>query len=429
MVTGRVVSLLVAGVAAVIGGLGIAGCGSSAATVTSRVATETSRTATHTSSTPVRQTGSGDFSSGPAATVLARDGWRVLARSPIGAPPGASVVWDGRMLLEIGGDSPGGTPGVLRTAAAFDPATNRWRTIAAVPSAVLPDGAVAVWTGTKLFIFGGSQPPGPPPTGIAGLYDPSSNTWTLTPPAPVTLPTDDVAAVWSAGRVILASLHTRNGQATLQVAEYDPAANSWSAMPLSVPAGHGPMAIEMVTTDSGVLLWSLWSRSHSIADNGSRIDSGVDVFRLIGGAWRNVTDNWPQNRTVDQPLFTGSQVLLGANQVWCGTCSHPPPLNANGWIVDPTTLATNALPHGPLDDLQPQILWSGKSEIALNTGGEITGPHVRLVPGDIAFLDTATGHWYEGPRAPRALGQLPAVWDGSHLLVLDQQGNVLSYGP
>jgi Kelch motif len=363
------------------------------------------------------------------AAVLAHGSWRVLARSPIGSPIGASVVWDGKALLEVGGSSPGGQPRVLRTAAAFDPVTGRWRRIASVPSVVLPDGAATVWTGSRLFVFGGSEPPGPPPTGIAGLYDPPSNRWTTTPPAPVTLPSDNVEAVRSGTQVILAAVSGSGRHSVLHTVGYDPATNRWRTLPLSQPTGHDPLAVEMVATSDGVLLWSMWSRDHRVSPRDFPTYSGVDVFRLIDGRWRLATGTWPQHRTVDQPLFTGSSVLLGANQTWCGTCSHPPPFDANGWSVNPATLAVTKLPHGPFDDVQPQILWSGDAEIALNTTGEITGPHERVLRGDIAFLNPATRRWYQGSRAPRELGQLPAVWDGTHLLVLDQHGQILNYGP
>ncbi|MDE3132186.1 MAG: hypothetical protein KGL16_13635 [Acidobacteriota bacterium] len=363
------------------------------------------------------------------AAALAHDRWRVLARSPIGSPAGASVVWDGSALLEIGGGNPGGQRRERRTGAAFDPRSGRWRTIATAPTSVLTDGASTVWTGRALFVFGASEPPGPPPTGIAGLYDPSSNNWTVTSPAPVRLPSNGVAAVWSGKRVILAAIHGNGTHAALESAAYDPATGLWQKLKLSPPAGHYPLAVEMVATNRGVLAWSLWSRGRRISANGFVIYSGVDVFRLRTGRWRSVTGAWPQHRTVDQPLFTGSRVLLGANQIWCGACSHPAPVDANGWSVNPATLAVTRLAHGPLDDIQPQILWSGSAEIALDIGGEIKGPHVDVLPGDIGFLDTGTGHWYRGPRAPHAPGPAAAVWDGSHVLVLDQHGELLSYGP
>jgi hypothetical protein len=301
--------------------------------------------------------------------------------------------------------------------------------IAAVPPTALATGAATVWTGSRLFVFGASEPPGPPPTGRAGVYSPSTNRWTVTAPAPLALPSSAVAGVWSGARVIVAAVSGSGRHAELNAAAYDPTESRWQALTIRLANRHYPVSVEMVTTNHGVFLWSLWSRGYRVNPREFAIYSGVDVFRLTGSTWRDVTGKWPQQRTVDQPVFTGSQVLLGASQVWCGACSHPSPFDSNGWSVNPATLAVTKLPHGPLDDIQPQILWTGSTEIAIDISGEIEGPQQQVLPGDIATLNPKTGRWYQGPRATRSPGQLPAVWDGSHLLVLDKRGQLLSYGP
>jgi hypothetical protein len=157
--------------------------------------------------------------------------------------------------------------------------------------------------------------------------------------------------------------------------------------------------------------------------------SGVDVFRLgASGAWANVTGSWPQAHTVDTPIFTGTKILLAPGQIWCGACSHPAPFNEHGYLVDPKTLRRTPIPHGPLDDLGPQILWTGAAEISFNLGGEISGPDVKVLPGDIAIWNPTTRRWSRGPRAPRQLDGTPAVPNGNRLYVLAHDGSLLAYG-
>jgi hypothetical protein len=92
-------------------------------------------------------------------------------------------------------------------------------------------------------------------------------------------------------------------------------------------------------------------------------------------------------------------------------------------------LTVTKLPHSPLDDLQPQILWTGATEVALNVGGEMTGPSGRILPGDLAFLDLPATRWYRGQSAPLSTASgMSAVWDGSALLALATDGRILSYG-
>ena len=115
-----------------------------------------------------------------------------------------------------------------------------------------------------------------------------------------------------------------------------------------------------------------------------------------------MTGAWPQHQTVDQPIFTGTQILLAPGQIWCGACSHPPPFNAHGYEVDPSTLRVTPIPHGPLDDLGPEITWTGSAEISFNLGGEIIGRTEKVLPGDIAIWNPSSS-----PLEPRSTGAAP----------------------
>jgi hypothetical protein len=290
----------------------------------------------------------------------------------LGARVNGAVVWTGRELIEAGGETPGhfgdGVGGVPRTgAAAFDPLTGRRRGIAALPDASLAVNAVPVWARSGLFLLATPQAQAPASPARPTVYDAATDRWTSTPPAPIDAPSVGAAAVWSGRRVVVATIagDLVNG-ATLATAAYDPAAGAWSAIPLTVPDGHGPVAVAMVATRTSAVLWSLWSRSREYSPGNFTIYSGVDVFRLAGQRWIRAQVNWPQHQTVDQPTFAGARILLGASQIWCGVCSHPAPLDTNGWTANATTLHVSKLPHGPLDDLQPQILATDAAEIALN---------------------------------------------------------------
>jgi len=88
-----------------------------------------------------------------------------------------SAVWDGREILVVGA----GTKG--RSAFAYNPRTNVWRTLAPLPASRA--GATAVWTGTLLFVWGGSNPRGTAqlPDGVA--YNSKTDRWSTIPSAPL----------------------------------------------------------------------------------------------------------------------------------------------------------------------------------------------------------------------------------------------------
>lgn len=361
------------------------------------------------------------------ASALEHGHWSVLARSPLGTRFGPAFVWDGRELLELGGTAGGRLGGAPSDrGAAYNPGRDRWRRVASAPAAVLPAGAASVWTGHQVFVFGGPTLPSETSTDVGGLYDPATNRWTVTSKAPVG-PFNAPTAIWTGKRVILAGM-TR-GTMTLELASYDPATNTWSALEPPISARHPPLTMAIVDTNDGVLLWSLWGRTKKTGPNTYTGYSGVDLFRLgSSGRWANVTDSWPQGHTVDTPIFTGTKILLAPGQTWCGECSHPAPVNEHGYLVDPKTLRRTPIPHGPLDDLGPQIIWTGTAEISLNPGGEISGPGVSVHPGDIAIWNPRTRRWARGPRAPKELGDAPAVWTGHELFVPAQNGSLLAYG-
>ncbi len=362
------------------------------------------------------------------AGALARDRWHLHARSPLGTRFGPIVVWTGHELLELGGTAGGRLGGAPRdSGAAYDPVRSRWQRVAAAPASVLPADAASVWTGTEEFVFGGPTLPHTKPTDVAGLYEPTTNRWTVTSPAPLS-PLVQTVAVWNGSQVILAGV--TQDEEHLQAASFTPATGLWQRLEPPLSAAHPPQSIAMVATDAGVLLWSLWGRARPLGHHSFQELSGVDVLRLSGSdRWANVTGSWPQHETVDQPVFTGTRVLLAPDQIWCGECSPPASTDTHGREVDPHSLRITALPHGPLDDIGPQIVWTGSAEISLEVGGEISGRGIDIRPGDIAFWNPATGRWREGARAPLAPGGAPAVWDGRALLFLAQGGRLLAYGP
>ncbi|MGH2891488.1 MAG: hypothetical protein ACRDNJ_17880 [Solirubrobacteraceae bacterium] len=293
------------------------------------------------------------------------------------------------------GGSAGGRPGQPSDGGgAYDPARRQWQQIASVPAVVLPTNAVSVWTGRLVFVFGEAAT-------HAGLYDPATNRWTVTAPAPVGAFADQPTAVWTGRRVIVAGF-ARAARQQLQLASYDPATGAWSRLRLPIPTTHPPMDDAIVATNHGVLLWSMWGRMKKTGANTYTGFSGVDVFRLDpAGVWTDITGHWPQHHTVDSPIFTGSAVLVAPGQVWWGACSHPAPAGdyEHSYLVDPQSLRMAPLPHGPLDNIGPQVLWTGEAELAINTAGVIGGPD-NVRPGDITIYDSRTRHWHRGPERP-----------------------------
>jgi hypothetical protein len=104
--------------------------------------------------------------------------WRRIAPLPSAGPRFAgSAVWDGREVLVVGADARS------RSAYAYSPRSDRWRHLASLPAGRV--GASAVWSGRRLFLFGGQSADGSRnlPGGLS--YDPRADRWSELPHAPL----------------------------------------------------------------------------------------------------------------------------------------------------------------------------------------------------------------------------------------------------
>lgn len=158
--------------------------------------------------------------SNPRAYDPTTDTWRVLPTAPIAPRQQAASVWTGSEWLIWGGTDLGQEFG---DGAAYDPVTNTWRPLAGSPlSARRIRG---VWTGEQMIVAGGSSG-GEPVTGNGELahsdgaaYDPASDTWrsiaTWSAPHPGANP------LWTGRYVVMFA----KGSAVI----YDPAADRWYA--------------------------------------------------------------------------------------------------------------------------------------------------------------------------------------------------------
>src|SRR5437660_8387837 len=101
--------------------------------------------------------------------------WRKLSRPPLAGSQHPLGAWTGReLIILVGGLNPDGHawPARLARAAAYNPATNRWRRITPLPTRA--DGANAVWDGRELLVVGAKA-------GFA--YSPATNRWRQLRPA------------------------------------------------------------------------------------------------------------------------------------------------------------------------------------------------------------------------------------------------------
>jgi N-acetylneuraminic acid mutarotase len=142
----------------------------------------------------------GDGLSDGAAYDPASDRWRRLAASPLAARDQPQGAWTGRELVVWGGDAPAGGGGAY--AAAYDPATDRWRTLPAGPLSPRSNH-IMVWTGRELLVWGGvASGTGDRFLADGAALDPATGRWTPLPGAPIR-GRDRHVAVWTGQELLV----------------------------------------------------------------------------------------------------------------------------------------------------------------------------------------------------------------------------------
>jgi hypothetical protein len=263
-----------------------------------------------------------------AAYDAAAGTWRRLAppAGPSFVPGQPSAVWTGKeMIVEN---------------VAFDPSTNRWRTL----RRSLAGGLVA-WTGREAIAWGGGCCGDASSSGTA--YDPAADTWRKLPASPLAGSQHPIGA-WT-GKELIVLVGDRDPEGKpwparlARAAAYDPATNTWRRIaPLPAPR------------DGASAVW----------DGHELLVLGGAGARPVGFAYEPRSDRWRRiaatpGRTGALALWTGKRAILWGGHVPGGASAVP-----QGLAYDPVTDRWSPLPHSPLPArIEPTLIWTGQSLI------------------------------------------------------------------
>jgi len=261
-----------------------------------------------------------------AAYDPAADRWEVLPAAPVPGRIGASAVWTGREVLFWGGQA--GPDTIFADGAAYDPATKLWRTLPAAPIGGRTQYE-AVWTGREMIVWGGFGRCCPIDSVIhdpaAAAFDPATNRWRRVADVPSPWSGDDgyAATVVDEGRPLI----WRRGH----LGADDPASNTWSEVsgvrpPPAAPApGPGPSGAPPPSgsTTDPVALAAVGGGGGNGSAGGGGAGGAPEVFtwigntgqRLEGLAYRPSTSTW--RRTAPLDAQTGSAIVAaGADRLF-----------------------------------------------------------------------------------------------------------------
>jgi hypothetical protein len=344
----------------------------------------------------------------------ATDTWTPTPADSTAPAPRAfhTAVWTGSQMIVWGGSSRNNEV-YFASGGRYNPITNSWTPTRA--DGTTPEGRAnhtAVWTGTRMIVWGGVTAQGETQTG--GSYDPASDTWTPTK-VDATTPSARFqhTAVWTGTQMIVWGGTNRSGL-LLTGGRYDPASDTWTPTRADTTAPAARMDHTAVWTGTQMIVW------------GGTGDSGP---LQTGGRYTPSTDSWtptradattPAARARHTAVWTGSRMI-----VWGGT-GLAGPLNTGGRYnpTNDTWQATRADATAPSPRVGHTAVWmSGAGSPRMIVWGG-TGPDGQALAtgGRYDFgLDT----WLptrSTTTAPEARSGLSSVWTGAEMIVWGGQG-------
>ncbi len=309
-----------------------------------------------------------------------------------------TAVWTGTKMIIWGGN---GSNGNYKTGGLYDPLSNTWATVDSINSPSGRSGHTAIWTGSKMLIWGGF---GPNYQRTGGAYNPAMNSWSSIDTANAPSARRWHTAIWTGSKMLIWGGQGSSGSVNTG-GIYDPVLNSWTIMSSS----NAPSPRYHHT--------AVWTGSKMIVWGGD--STGLSTLKT-GGVYNPATDTWtttslsncPVERSMHTAIWTGDKMIIwgghnsSSGYLFTGGRYDPA---ADGWA--PTSeidVPTGRWNHSAIWSECKMVIWGGGngsgSNYLLNSGGIYN-------PVNDSWDSTTTS------GAPAARSYHTAVWTGSAMII------------
>lgn len=348
------------------------------------------------------------------------DAWGQGASGAAPSPrDGHTAVWTGSEMIIWGG-----TDGVgdLNDGARFNPAANSWTTLPTTGAPSARRAHTAVWTGTQMIVWGGYS-------GLPGLgqyysdgagYDPAKGIWSPVSTQAAPSARSSHTALWTGTQMIVWGGEGANGDLG-DGGSYQPGSGSWRP----VNTGTAPAARHEHT--------AVWTGSQMIVWGGLNTDPVKgDTPHNDGACYNPVSDSWTAVTTTRAPAARYLHTAVWADPemiVWGGTAAGSAAPYGDGGRYNPS--ADNWRPVGaaggwPAARCAHTAVWTGAWMIVWGGVGGVSPNSISYNDGE-AYMPM-TDSWILLQAAtdpsvpPSARYRHTAVWTGTEMIVWGGQG-------
>lgn len=349
-----------------------------------------------------------------------------------GAPSGRvlhTAVFDGARTLVWGGSGACGGSAACGDGAAYDAGSDRWSPLgsAGAPSARYLH--TAVWTGQRMLVWGGiggggaagCGPKAGAPCGDGAAYDPAGDTWAALPQVGAPSPRGWHGAVWTGSEMIVwGGENPLDGTLLGDGARLDPATGSWR--PTSAIGAPSPRRYFVALwTGEGMIVWG--------GDSSATKDEGLGdgaIYDPVGDVWKaTATARRPSPRWAHTAVWTGEEMIVWGG-LGCGRdTAGEPLLCGDGARYEPATDTWRpvAMSGAPTARSGHTAVWTGREMLVWGGGAVQCADGSSGACADGASYDPATDTWTALPSDPGgARSNHTATWTGDAMLVFGGVG-------
>ncbi len=329
------------------------------------------------------------------------DTW--TATSTANAPSGRAshtAVWTGSEMIVWGGDN-----GIsLNTGGRYNPGTDSWTATSTTNAPTARYYHTAVWTGSEMIVWGGIYFDGSNFIFLntGGRYNPDTDTWAVTSTTNAPSARDSHTAVWTGSEMIVWGGTDGNNYLNTG-GRYNPGTDSWTATnTINAPSARDSHTA--VWIGSEMIVWGGFGGGGGLR-TGGRYNPGTESWTATS------TTNAPSGRDSHTAVWSGSEMIVwggyGGIELNTGGRYNP---GTNSWTATSTTnVPSGRYFHTAVWTGSEMIVWGGTDDVGflLNTGG-------RYNPGTNNWTATSTANAPSGRYFHTVIwtGSEMIVWGG-----------------
>lgn len=219
---------------------------------------------------------------------------------------GHTAVWTGSKMIVWGGTESGSTNS--NTGGIYDPETDTWSSMSTVDAPNGRVGHTAVWTGTQMIVWGGLEQYGSNYVNTGGVYDPKADTWRSVSLSNAPSPRNTHIAVWTGTRMLVWGGWDSENLVNLGTGGlYDPIRDRWSEIS-TVGAPQDRHLHTGVWTGKNLIIWG---GRRTVVPPGQYSGKSFDIN--TGGIYDPRTNTWEATSTINVPAARWGHIA-----VWTG---------------------------------------------------------------------------------------------------------------